>query len=1273
MSIMNIHKKLNKRYISAILVLSFVFSLSAISPISGLSSDSLLIAQSFSLEGSLSIRNAYSHITFVPETNSDSPVLPGRYDRSNVFYVEDIPQGVNCTHTSGKKFTVGDATKSFVFETSVYYDGNARPAINAMWDDTLGASTLFYVDSDGYCHYNNNGTTTRSDFVVEKEKWHRVEIYYDYSRFRFTLTIDGKEISDFSNTYNASQASQLWFGVSSYSGKGKVAYDDFLGYYKGYVPPEEDNVEKLLSDICILTSKDGDKAIVKAKEFPQSSYLVAIASYDGNELKEVETHISNKDDAPFIGVDIGADLCYKVFAWDSETLTPLDTSMTFENSSLATKQRIGTYVMMNADFEENNPLNLYHNYGNIIERRKDSDGNTVMYVQRQNTGDFHMSATAVEPYDSEYTVYEFDFKVLDEKSVFNYVFKDEYGNVCNFASLSPGLKFYYANCVENLQKNTWYRFSVVVNTKDRSVDYYFNGKKRDTQRLYDSFAPDGIISLARIHVTIYTAGGTASASDPVEFMIDNFRIYEGKKPQKEVGETIEEVRYNGRSIFPSDSPERSLLKNSYAIHKRSSVVYDGENKTLLKNEVYETEGKTWVDASELDSILNEESGLSGRVTIETYADAIDREVTIAYSKVNSGLIVLSKSGFVPPKGEDELQKLNDFVFNLRPDGDFILETYKNSPLYGVHPRIQATDADFKRIYDSYDTDSNIKYWSSSVIQTANSLIGKSALEYELSDGVRLLSVSREMLKRMYALGFAYQFTGDTKYVEQAWVDLEAVCVKFYDWHPVHDIDLGELAAAVAIGYDWMYHGLTPERRALIENGIYRKGIAEATWGFQSFNSPTGGYSLLADNHNVVTNGGITMLSLAFMDIYPEECAHLVSNAIRAVDNMLPSFAPDGAWYEGPHYWEYTMQYTSKMISSLDTALGTDFNISCSEGLPTSGEFMMYLQSSTGIYNYGDGIQTRVYPPEILWLAKKYNNPGIGQKLLEITSSYFDNAEDRALAMIFYNPTDDEGTQLSIDKFYKGENVLVMRKNWANDGSAFVGIHAGETNVSHSQLDGGSFIYDYANIRWAKDLGMNSYNVQGYWDADGDDGERWQYFRSRAESHNTVIVNPGSLSDHITDSFAPMTVVKADESSAIATVDMTELLRDVSSAKRGFFFTDDRTSLVIRDEITLTKTSDVYWFMITDAEVTITENGAVLTQGGKTLNLEFASDVSAEISSDIAKPLSTSPNPDGNSEETAKRIAIKLTGNGNVNLTVKLTPQDVEGTPVSNYHKPISEW
>lgn len=1265
------YKKINSKYISIILLISFLFTMSTICPISGLSSDSLLIAQSFSLDGSLSIRSAYSHISFVPETNASAPVLAGRYDRSNVLYVDDIPEGVNCTHTSGKHFKVADASNGFSFETSVYYDGNARPAINAMWDDTTGSSVLFAVDSDGYCMYNNGGVTTKSDVYLEKGNWHKVKIYYESSRLRFTITVNGITLTNMTYMFNSSWASSLWFGVGSASGKGMVAYDDFLGYYNGYVPSDPVYDENVLSDVCVITSKDGDRVAVKAEDFPVDSYLVAIASYDGDTLKEVDSRISSETHSDFVGVKIGSDLSYKAFAWDKDSLAPLDKSMIIENSSLSSKQRIGTYVMMNADFEENNPLNLYHNYGNIIERRQEDDGNGVIYVKRQNTGDFHMSATAIEPYDSEFTVYEFDFKVLDEKSVFNYVLKDEPGNVKTMASLSQGLKFHFASIVETLQKDKWYRFSVVINTKERTVDYYFNGKKRDTGILGEGFAPDGIISLARIHITIYTAGEIASDKDPVEFMVDNFRVYEGIEPQDTIGETAEDIRYNGRSIFPEDTPQKTLLKNSYALHTRSSVVYDGENKTLLKNGVYETEGKIWVDAEELDYILNEESGLSGKVTIDAYADAIVREVTIADSKVNDGLIVLSKSEFTPPQG-DELQKLNDFVFNLRPDGDYVLETYKNSPQYGIHPRIQATDVDFKRIYDSYDTDSNIKYWSSSVIQTADRLIGKPALEYELTDGVRLLSVSREMLKRMYALGFAYQFTGNIEYVDQAWVDLKAVCTEFYDWHPIHDIDLGEMAAAVAIGYDWMYHGLSSERRALIEKGIYRKALSEATWGFQSFNSPTGGYSLLADNHNVVTNGGITMLSLAFMDIYPEECAHLVSNAVRAVEHMLPSFAPDGAWFEGPHYWEYTMQYTSKMLSSMDTALGTDFNLSFGEGLPTSGEFMMYLQSSTGIYNYGDGLQTSVYPAEILWLAKKYNNPGIGKKLLEITT-YFDDSEGRVLAMLFNEPSNSEATQLSIDKFYEGENVLVMRKNWKNDGSAFVGIHAGETNVAHSQLDGGSFIYDYGNIRWAKDLGMNGYNVQGYWDADGDDAQRWTYFRSRAESHNTIVVNPGSLSDHITDSFAKLTVVGANENNAIATVDMTELLRDVNSAKRGFFFTDNRSSLVIRDEISLKKSSTLYWFMITDADVTLTENGAILTQGGKTLNLEFITNVYAEISADTAKPLPTSPSPDGNEKEKSTRIAIKLIANSNVDLTVKLTPGDIEGTPLSNYRKAISSW
>ena len=80
------------------------------------------------------------------------------------------------------------------------------------------------------------------------------------------------------------------------------------------------------------------------------------------------------------------------------------------------------------------------------------------------------------------------------------------------------------------------------------------------------------------------------------------------------------------------------------------------------------------------------------------------------------------------------------------------------------------------------------------------------LTYELEDGVRLLYVSRRALSAVENMGFAYQMTGEQKYADGVIDVLMKVCGDaFPDWHPYHFLDTAEMAAAVAIGYDWCYN------------------------------------------------------------------------------------------------------------------------------------------------------------------------------------------------------------------------------------------------------------------------------------------------------------------------------------------------------------------------------------------------------------------------------------------------------------------------------------
>ena len=97
--------------------------------------------------------------------------------------------------------------------------------------------------------------------------------------------------------------------------------------------------------------------------------------------------------------------------------------------------------------------------------------------------------------------------------------------------------------------------------------------------------------------------------------------------------------------------------------------------------------------------------------------------------------------------------------------------------------------------------------------------------------------------------------------------------------------------------------------------------------------------------------------------------------------------------------------------------------------------------------------------------------------------------------------------LPLDKYFRGAEVAVLRSDWENPQALFVGFKAGDNKANHSHLDLGSFVFDAAGVRWAMDLGADDYNLPGYFG-----GQRWNYYRLRAEGHNTLVINPGGTPD-----------------------------------------------------------------------------------------------------------------------------------------------------------------
>lgn len=605
-----------------------------------------------------------------------------------------------------------------------------------------------------------------------------------------------------------------------------------------------------------------------------------------------------------------------------------------------------------------------------------------------------------------------------------------------------------------------------------------------------------------------------------------------------------------------------------------------------------------------------------------------------------------------------------------PAPDKILSTLKPQ-----HPRLLVGDGGFERIAKLIQADKVAGQWYAKIRREANEILDAPVASYDIPDGKRLLGMSRTVVERMYALALVYRMTGEAKYLERAWRDMNAVAA-FPDWNPSHFLDTAEMTHACAIAYDWLYDAWTPAQRRTLRSAIVKHGLEAAMQGY------TGGawWAKGKNNWNQVCNGGIASGALAIAEDEPKLAADIVHRACKGLPVAMRHFAPDGGWYEGPGYWGYATRYNIMILAALDTALGTDFGLSDMPGLAMCGDFPIYLCGATGYtFNFADARPGRLGGAQFLWLAHRFDRP-------DYAAVQFQAGRPHPLDLVWFDARGKSADMKRppLDRLFTGVQVASMRSAWNDPDAVYVGIKAGRNGVSHDNLDLGSFIYEADGVRWAVDLGPDDYNLPAYFGP-----KRYTYYRIRAEGHNTLLVNPGEGPDQQPKGKAVFTSFDAKPQSATATVDLADVYRPhVTSAERQFRLGDRRRKLAVTDRVSLKEAGEFWWFMHTQAKVAVADDGrsATLTQDGKTLTVKIAQGpAAARFTVMAAQPLPSSPHPQGqnpnngakltnapaglgrvrrgnipewgkpNAAKAYRKLAIHLSGVRNIELSVSLSP------------------
>jgi hypothetical protein len=469
----------------------------------------------------------------------------------------------------------------------------------------------------------------------------------------------------------------------------------------------------------------------------------------------------------------------------------------------------------------------------------------------------------------------------------------------------------------------------------------------------------------------------------------------------------------------------------------------------------------------------------------------------------------------------------------------------------------------------------------------------------------MLDISREMLRRVNMLGVVYLVEGDKTILKRIDQEVLATC-RFSDWNPPVYLDTAEISMAVALALDWTCDQL-PEstirtaKKALIEKGIYpswpEHGGSEQWW-VAHYN-----------NWNQVCNGGMTAASIAIADVDPELAAKTIRRALDGLPHVLSEYMPDGVYPESPMYWEYGTSYSLLTAAMLETAFGTDFGHKNYPGFIESATFKIMCSNlpSGWYYNFADCKDKPEVDGDIIlaWFGVQ-----TGKSMFYEKEKFLRSPKDIRLSYL-------TGAALAWMSQYREVSTQKPPIAWVGKGKTPIAVFRGDTEgsdyyfaakggcgaVSHGHMDAGSFIFELDGVRWSIDPGNQSYMIgeQGFdlW-SQCQDCERWELLTKNNYGHSTLTVNDER---HIVDGYASVSDFKKGKNPRV-TFDLTPALEgQVKKAERTFTKEGDN-ALLIEDEIEANeKTKYVTWQFITQAEVEIVDEGAILKQEGQELRLD----------------------------------------------------------------------
>jgi len=625
------------------------------------------------------------------------------------------------------------------------------------------------------------------------------------------------------------------------------------------------------------------------------------------------------------------------------------------------------------------------------------------------------------------------------------------------------------------------------------------------------------------------------------------------------------------------------------------------------------------------------------------------------------------------------------------------------------PRLMAPQYKWSCLPKLIANDDHLSSWNDTIFGNATRYAAMPPTVYAIDGGLSgsgVLDVAREVQLRIKHWAYAWRMTNDTQWPDRAWTEILTAAGNNSaqefgqtgnNWNTNHFLDVAEFTAAFAYAYDWMYDAWNQTQRDAIMWSILNLGLS---YGLNSYTNTNSGYSwwqTTNGNWNCVCNGGLTMGALAILGDDPTGIAsqvlgYTVSNA---ANNCMMAVSSDGSWSETQDYWYFGSTATAQMISSLQTATGSDHGLlGANPNYNKTGLFHMYGTGNVQKFHYGDCGPNKYTATAncMMFFGEQYDQPRY--------SLYQRDREDapEPLSMFWYNPesTGDWWDNLALDHYFDNDtdSWSTMRSSWTNVDSVFAGIKAGKLlgHQTHGFLDVGTFNLEALGQKWAGGLCQANYLGTGYFSSEDQDSQRWLYYRTRTEGQNTILIgeqnqivtaDPVNTFGSTGEQQTSLAYTVPSDSAVYFTTDMSSAYAgQATSVNRGLRLLNGRTQMLVQDEIVGAEAA-VQWRMHTNATITYSNNNATanLALGGEELQVQLLSPSGASFVTMQPVPFASDPPvPSGEASQnlanTGVSVLVIQLPQGDSNIQVLFNPQ-YPGASSSSYVTPpsvaLSSW